>query len=297
MRKHLKAQGPYSLKAVVFSHGWSSLAPFQVLGDDGTTSVLVRGKRRIHSLRVSPTKSGVSIQSSSQISDDVVSKVRWMFRLDDNVNPLYAYCKEQGRAWVEKNHMGRMLRAETVFEDLIKLILTTNCSWKLTEIMTQRLADQLGEADKDGRKMFPTPQAFAKKSEKFYRGKIRTGYRSPYLSSIGKAVASGKLDPERWKDPAIDTETLRKEILAVPGAGPYVAENLLRFLGRTQSLGLDSWARGKLKKMWKMKKLPSDKTIERKYKVHGDYRGIILWCDLTRDWFESSEFNNWTSLE
>ena len=48
-----------------------------------------------------------------------------------------------------------MLRSPTVFEDLVKMICTTNCSWALTEKMVTGLVENLGRETNDGRRSFP----------------------------------------------------------------------------------------------------------------------------------------------
>ncbi len=284
----LAAKGPYDLKAVVFSHGWSDLAPFQVRSEDGSLRVALRSTKGPVDCTVRPVRDGLSVEGSFQEAD-----LRWMFRLDDDLASFYSLAKKEGRPWIGKFRMGRLLRSQTVFEDLVKLVLTTNCSWSLTRLMTDRLAERLGEKTPGGLSLFPSPEALTSQTERFYREEIRAGYRSPHLRKLGDLVVRGKVDPESWRDPSIPTEELRKQILSLPGAGPYVADNLLRYLGRYERLGLDSWARGTLKEQWKMKKIPADSTIERKYKPFSDFRGLVLWCDLTRGWFTSGDFKSW----
>ncbi len=48
-----------------------------------------------------------------------------------------------------------MLRSPTVFEDLVKMICTTNCSWALTVKMVTGLVENLGRETDDGRRSFP----------------------------------------------------------------------------------------------------------------------------------------------
>lgn len=298
MSRLLRAQPPYDLRAVVFSHGWSDLGPFRVQAADGSIHVGLRSSSGPVVVKLNPVSNGVSVEAKEgKLTPDLIEDLRWMFRLSDPLEEFYAHARKEDRPWIEVARMGRLLRSQTVFEDLIKLILTTNCSWSLTRSMTDRLCALLGERAQDGTHLFPSPQAMAKKNETFFREKVRTGYRSSHLPTIARAVLSGKLNPEKWRDPSMLTEVVRKEILAIPGAGPYVADNLLRYLGRHDYLGLDSWARGKLKELWKMKSNPADKTIQSKYQKHGKYRGLVLWCDLTRDWFDSGKFENWIRTE
>ena len=74
---------------------------------------------------------------------------------------------EPGFSWIPEQGAGRMLRSPTVFEDLVKMICTTNCSWSLTEKMVTGLVENLGRQEKDGRRTFPSPQAMALMPLKF----------------------------------------------------------------------------------------------------------------------------------
>ena len=87
-----------------------------------------------------------------------------------------------------------MLRSPTVFEDLVKMICTTNCSWALTQKMVTGLVQNLGREAKDGRRTFPTPEAMALMPEKFYVNEVRAGYRAPYLKELADRVASATLN-------------------------------------------------------------------------------------------------------
>ena len=159
--------------------------------------------------------------------------------------------------------------------------------------MVARLVEALGEPAPSGARAFPTPAAMAQKREKFYRDVVRAGYRAPHLASIARAVVRGEIDPEAWRGHAVAANSdgeaadaaLRKQLLALPGIGPYAADNLLRLLGHYAYLGLDSWCRGKLKKLY-----PRTRNVDgfaaRRYKPFGKFAGLAMWLDLTRDWHD-----------
>jgi N-glycosylase/DNA lyase len=177
------------------------------------------------------------------------------------------------------------LRSPIVWEDLIKTICTTNCSWALTKKMVGNLVELLGVAASDGRKAFPTPSAMAAQPEKFYRDEIRAGYRSPYFVELSERVASGKLDVEGWLNSDLPTAELKKQLKGVKGVGDYAAENLLKLLGRYDGLALDSWLRGQFYKTHNNGRVCKDKKIERHYVKFGDWKGLAIWCDMTERWF------------
>src|SRR5207244_1106979 len=111
-----------------------------------------------------------------RVSNSITRDVRHMLRLDDDMAGFYgAMSAEAEFSWIPLQGAGRLLRSPTVFEDLVKMICTTNCSWALTETMVTRLVNNLGEPAPDGRKAFPTPAVMAKVSEKFYRNEMRSG--------------------------------------------------------------------------------------------------------------------------
>ena len=85
------------------------------------------------------------------------------------------------------------------------------------------------------------------------------------------------------------SEALRAAILEEHGFGPYAAESILRILGRHDYLALDSWVRKKYRQLHPGRAKSTDGSIARRYSRFGNYRGLALWLDLTRDWHEGEE--------
>lgn len=282
----------FSFKRTVISHGWYELLPFgldrdkwilrrtlDLKGDKPVTITITAHNRQ---LRINTSR-----RLSQRASKQVVSDVRHMLRLDDDMAGFYLLMAEESDfAWVASQGAGRMLRSPTVFEDLVKMICTTNCSWALTEKMVTGLVQNLGRESNDGRRTFPTPEAMALMPLKFYVNEVRAGYRSAYLKELADRVASGNLDVEQWLHSPLATADLIKEMRGVKGVGPYAAENLLRLLGRYDGLALDSWTRAKFFTVRNKGRKATDKKIARYYSRFNEWRGLVLWCDLTRDWLE-----------
>ena len=282
----------FSFKRTVISHGWCELLPFEIdrdnwilrraldLKDDQPVTVAITAKGR--QLRIA-----MSRRLSQRAIKKVVADVRHMLRLDDDMAEFYGLMAHESEfAWVASQGAGRMLRSPTVFEDLVKMICTTNCSWALTEKMVTGLVQNLGREAKDGRRTFPTPEAMALMPLKFYTNEVRAGYRSPYFKELADRVASGNLDVEQWLHSPLSTAELIKEMRDVKGVGPYAAENLLKLLGRYDGLALDSWTRAKFFAVRNNGRKATDKKIARHYARFNEWRGLVLWCDVTRDWLE-----------
>ena len=208
------------------------------------------------------------------------------FRLDDDLTPFYRAAASHPRyRWIPKLGAGRMLRAPSVFEDAVKMILTTNCNWSLTKSMTLNLTKALGRSPDGALYSFPTPADLAGQSESFMRTQIRTGYRSPYLLEFAERVASGTLDIESWRSTSKPTDELFKEMKSVKGMGDYAVGNLLKLIGRYDYLGLDSWVRAQYAELHHGGRRVSDRTIERAYARYGEWRGLLFWLEMTREWY------------
>ena len=282
----LRLQAPpgFSFVRTVLSHGWCLLPPFQ-LGPEGAwlDFVVADGRggavaARVHAdLRVTPARPA-TLRAAARI-----------LAVDVDVAPLHARVEaDPDLGWIAACGAGRLLRAPTMWEDLVKLVLTTNCSWSLTVKMTEALVTRWGDPAPDGRHAFPTPERLARVPESALRARGRLGYRAPYVRALARRVAAGEVDLERLD---------RKELLDLPGVGPYVADNLLKFSGRPQGLGLDSWMRAKYARLHHGGRRVSDQTIARRYRHLDVWAGIALWLVLTRDWFEGDAPSGaWTTL-
>jgi N-glycosylase/DNA lyase len=186
--------------------------------------------------------------------------------------------------WALARGAGRLLRSPTVFEDAVKTLCTTNCSWSLTRAMVANLCDALGEPAPGGLRTFPTPEAMAARPARFYRERIRAGYRAPYLAELARAVARGRLDLEALGTSPLSSGDLVGRIRALDGFGPYASEHLLRLLGRHDHLALDSWSRAKVASLRGRRRPPSDRTIGRWYAPYGPWAGLAMWLEATADW-------------
>jgi N-glycosylase/DNA lyase len=282
----------FSFRRTVRSHGWYVLPPFAF---DESTWTLVRvldvGQAKPVTVTITPTRGGILIRPSRRVSkkaaDKIVRDVRHMFRLDDDMTDFYQVVSAEPEfAWIATEGAGRLLRSPTVFEDLVKMICTTNCSWALTEKMVHGLVNELGQESDDGRKTFPTAEVLAQESETFFRDRIRAGYRSPYLKELANRVASGELAVESWLSSDLSAAELLKEMKGVKGVGNYAAENLLKLIGRYDGLALDSWTRAQFYKFRNNGRVANDKKIAKFYARFNSWRGLALWCDMTRDWLE-----------
>jgi N-glycosylase/DNA lyase len=179
-----------------------------------------------------------------------------------------------------------MLRSPTVFEDVVKMICTTNCTWALTTLMVTNLVNLLGRRLENGWCAFPQPRAIAEASEQMLRREVKAGYRAPYLLELASRVADGSLDPESWRTSDLPTDALFEEMRKVKGVGPYAAGNIMKLIGRYDYLGLDSWVRARYYDLHRKGRRVKDSTIEMEYRRYGRWRGLVFWLEMTRSWHE-----------
>jgi len=292
MQITIKTPFDFNFQRTVLSHGWCELLPFELDRRNWIlTRVLDAGRARPVTVRISFGKRGLKVMTSREVNETaaarIVRDVRHMMRLDDDLQGFYvAMSADADFAWITNEGAGRLLRAPTVYEDLVKMICTTNCSWALTEKMVTALVNELGRKSDDDRKSFPNAQTMSEQSEAFYRDKIRAGYRAAYLKELAQRVASLEIAVESWLTSEASLSDLIKEMKTVKGVGNYAAENLLKLIGRYDGLALDSWTRAQFAKMRNQGRSASDTKISRFYSRFNSWRGLALWCDMTRDWLD-----------
>lgn len=296
----IKKPENFSFKTTVYSHGWYQLAPFALDEKAWKLESVFRitERNRPVRVRVSETEKNIKIEFSGDgpdeiAKDEIARDVRRVLRIDEDLSEFYELVENtEDFAWIAERRAGRLLRSPSVFEDLVKTVCTTNCSWSLTKKMVAGLVEKLGEecAGEDektaagGGRAFPTPGAMAEADAGFYRSEIHSGYRSEYLAELARRVASGEIEPEKWLTSDLPTAELKKEIKKIKGVGDYAAENLLKLLGRYDGLALDSFLRAEFYKNYNGGNPCPDGEIEKFYEPFGAWRGLVMWFDMSRRW-------------
>ena len=216
--------------------------------------------------------------------DEVVEQVRFMLRLDEDLSGFYAVAQaDPDLAWTVSG-AGRLLRSPTVFEDVVKTICTTNCTWSATVRMVRALVDELGEPAPGrpprlphARRPWPRP---ARTSTATTPGRATAG---AYLRSLATAVAEGALDLEVLDDPSLSDDEVAQRLLALDGVGPYAMAHVMMLIGRYRRLILDSWTRPTYRRLSNRPRV-TDKGIERAFRRYRQFAGLAFWLTLTEHW-------------
>lgn len=284
----------FNYRATIYSHGWYQLSPF-LLNENTLTLQYVFPVKKVQkptTVRISESDEELKLEFSEKLKSEdsklkIAENVKRILRMDEDLSEFYELIKaEKDFVWISEIGAGRLLRSPTVFEDLIKTICTTNCSWALTKKMVANLVDKLGVENKSGDKTFPTPEAMGNVDEEFYRNEVRAGYRSAYFAELAEQVAGGKIDPEKWLETDLPTNELKKEMKQIKGVGNYAAENLLKLVGRYDGLALDSFLRSEFYKKHNNGNSCNDKEIENFYERFGKWRGLVIWFDMSKRWLD-----------
>ncbi|HZY56715.1 MAG TPA: hypothetical protein VFE09_02825, partial [Rubrobacteraceae bacterium] len=231
----------------------------------------------------------------------LLARMRHVLRLDEDLSGFYSLAAgDLELSWVTRG-AGRMIRGATVFEDVVKTLCTTNCSWSATRRMVSALVEHLGEkalgAPETGPwgRAFPTARAMAEAGEGFYRDVVRAGYRGKYLLALARSVASGGLDLESLDAEELSDDEVEGRLLALPGIGPYATAHIMMLLGRYSRLIFDSWTRPTYARI--SGKRVGDAEIEARFLRYGPYKGLAFWLYLTRERVDGTQiatsFNRW----
>lgn len=288
-RTTVTVKSQFDLRLAAFGHGWIDLAPHRWVEATQSLATCIAVGRSAFDVDIRASKRGLAVEVTGRTrpTDGTMSSIRnaviKTLRIDEDLSRFWAQCEGDERlAWVARRGAGRLMRSASLFEDLMKLLFTTNCSWGATRNMTTKLVGALGTKSPTGRRTFPTAKRCAQENLQFWKDDVRTGYRAQSCLELAQAFASGAVTDGTFDDPALHTNDARKRLQSLRGIGPYAAGQALRLIGRYDDLALDSWCRNTIERLTGSKK--TDPQIADAYAAFGRHRGLALWMDLTADW-------------
>lgn len=161
-------------------------------------------------------------------------------------------------------HILRQDPIETIFS----FIVSQNNHIPRIKGIIERICDALGE-DMGEYRAFPSLQALAAAGEEFYAG-IGAGYRAAYLDRVAKAMLEANVEDLS----ALDTESLRAQLMSMHGIGRKVADCILLFgFNRFDVFPVDTW----IKKVFEgtYPDIPADKMSTLLVQKYGKYAGFV----------------------
>ena len=280
----LTTPNSFNLAAVVRSHGWIQMPPFAETAHHGLSYVIRLSGGKVLRFEADPSDGGVRVSTTELLSEPEEGELRqtitWMLSVDEEFTEFYNLARQEHKlAKMVERQAGRVLRSPTLFEDVIRTLLTTNTLWTHTLRMCRELTSRYGEplACEPEQHAFPTPQRLAQVEQAELREKCRMGYRDQYVHELSQRVASGDLEMEALKTSSLTTSELRKELMTIKGVGGYAAANLLMLLGRYDYVPVDSWALKVVSNEFFGGEKVTPKQVLTTFERWGKWQGLAFW--------------------
>ena len=238
----------YDLRTTCHMHGWRHLAPFA--WDEGRQTLTFACLMDGAAVDVTVSQHQGTIQATVHahrgLPAGTRTRLRAMIRrslsLDVDTTPLLAVAERLAPALgaLVRQGAGRLLRSPTLWEDAVKTLCTTNCSWVLTERMCAGLCGpRFSPPTPLGQYPFPAPARVAAVGPARLRRPLPIGYRAPALHALARTCARdpglGGLGTDR-----LDAAQALARVRAFPGFGPYASAHLLLLADYCDAIPVDS---------------------------------------------------------
>ncbi len=285
-RLWLDVPGGYNFLAMCKGYRWVKYPPFRMniskeslayVHDLGTTvcrSVTSFNGRRLE----------VEIESEHLLDPEernlLIIQLRRIYSLHWNLKSFHKLLsKEKEFSWIAKQRLGWFLRSASFFEDIVKMLLSVNCTREQTQEMTVNLVQELGKplSAKSPYHAFPTPEMILKAGVNVLRQRIKSGYRSQSIAEAAHRFSKGEFQEGELVN--LSTLEVRKRLLTLRGLDSLFLRQLMLFQGRFDDLSTDGMhapSDGKLLPSL----TPRPLLIQAMYRKWGEWQGLVAWFDL-----------------
>jgi 3-methyladenine DNA glycosylase/8-oxoguanine DNA glycosylase len=280
----------FSFESTVESHGWYLLAPFRW---DRKQSVLRRPEAigdevfdlefrfRRGALEVSVAAGASPAGRAGALAATLRQRITRMFQLHvDTSEFIMLAAHSEAHRWVVDARFGRLLCGSTLFEDVVKIITTTNTTWNQTKRMVELIVTKCGKRSPLGHSAFPMPQDVARFSAEELKTDCRLGYRAKTIHALATGIASGTINLDAISDPSQSTDGLFLSYRTLPGIGPYGAAHLLAMDGRHDFIAVDTEFRRFVRETYHRGRRIADKSMVRRYARWGRWKYLAYWSEL-----------------
>ena len=266
----------FSFTSTVVSHGWYLLAPFRWSREEGVLRrPEVLGGRAVD-LEIAHDGDELVVRGA-KMTAELRAKLTRMFQLDVDLGEFIVLARaSETHAWVERVGFGRLLCGSTLFEDVVKIILTTNTQWRQTMRMCELLVEKCGRRTPRGLAAFPEPAGVTRFSADELQQDCRLGYRAKSIRAVAELFANGHPSPP----PGLPTDELFAHYKTFPGIGPYGAAHLLAMDGRHDFIAVDTEFRRFVRDRYHRGRNVSERTMLRRYARWGRWKYLAYWSEL-----------------
>ena len=227
---------------------------------------LLGGKPR--KLEITSADGALQVRGAKD-SPELRAKLTRMFQLNVDLSDFHEKAKASpAHAWAAEERFGRLLCGATLFEDAVKIILTTNTMWRQTVRMSELLVAKCGRGG-----AFPEQADVARFSAEELQEDCRLGYRAKSIR---------KLADVELTVPQGTTLECYDAYRELPGIGPYAAAHLLAMDGRHDFIAVDTEFRRFVRETYhKGRKVP-DATLVKRYAKWGRWKYLAYWSEMWR---------------
>lgn len=276
-------------RATMRSHGWFDLLPFRYCPQSHSLRYCGRANGQLVAFTVRARGSRVSVAVHRGPVDSAKTLAARILALDWDIKAFHESIRSYPELqWIKDAGHGRQLRSASLFEDVLKVLFTTNTTWERTKAMNDRLVSLYGKVHGSERS-YPSPQALVDLTEQQVRESIGSGYRSSAVIAIAENALRnpGIFLEDEWQ--TLSPQEFRGAVGACHGIGPVSADYLCRVYGRSQGLAVDAYVRRRISEMWKIGGDRIEAKLSRMLRGYGANGPLVLWLTITRDWHDAPE--------
>ena len=210
-------------------------------------------------LKIRQTLLGVEFESYPLPEEEIVNRLIYYLRLDDDLPDIYSKIgkDERMRRAITQFYGLRLLRQEP-WECLASFICSISSNIprisECIESLCRKMGDPL-EMDGHVRYSFPTPERVMELGETGLR-LIGWGFRAPYLAGTAERIGRGIYDLDGLRELTYDDA--KKDLMSLRGVGDKVADCVLLFsLEKLDSFPVDRWVRRAVEEWYAIGENPS----------------------------------------
>jgi 3-methyladenine DNA glycosylase/8-oxoguanine DNA glycosylase len=282
---------PFNLKAVIKTHGWFQLVPFYweeetaslrwAIRLENSSPILIVLKEEI------PTKEFARIvfETTEILAQDqqdiILQKFQHIFNINVDLADFYKICSQNDiLKKVEPRGMGRLMRSESVYEDVFKSICGTNIQWKQAVKVINTIS-QIGDVvPGTDFHVFPTPKQILQKGENWLKDVGRVGYRSGYLVDLCERFENDPYLGQSAENGTIVSKDLLKYFVDFKGIGKVTARYLAALYGYFGEMAIDSLVISFMSQTHFNGETPTNKQIEEFYAKFGEWKYLAYWMEF-----------------
>ena len=172
----------------------------------------------------------IEAHDTSLDAELLLRRSRWVLGMDSDLSAFYAFAKTDERLWQVIAPVCGMplIRAESVFEALISLIIEQHISWRFASRAQQVLLKLAGDCAKAGGMTvcdFPSPRQIDRCDRETLRPLKITNRRIDLILRLARDACAGDLDLEALSRIAPEDAYVR--LLEIKGVGHWTAANVI----------------------------------------------------------------------